>query len=80
LADVLVEAVFTSGKSVRVRARACGSSAFCLACGAISGRVHSRYERRLLDIAAGGREGYLPECPAFLLPSLNRSAFLRSGY
>jgi len=31
-------------------------SAACPGCGAVSGRVHSRYQRRLLDIAAGGRE------------------------
>jgi transposase len=53
---VLVERVFTAGRSVRVRARACGSSAACPGCGAVSRRVHSRYERRLLDTAAGSRE------------------------
>ena len=31
-------------------------SAVCPACGPVSRRVHSRYERRLLDTAAGGRE------------------------
>ena len=41
---------------MRVQARACGSSAACPECGAVSRRVHSRYERRLLDMAAGGRE------------------------
>jgi DNA-directed RNA polymerase subunit N (RpoN/RPB10) len=56
LADVLVEEVFTAGRSVRVQARACGSSAACPGCGTVSGRVHGRYERRLLDTAAGGRE------------------------
>jgi transposase len=52
---VLVERVFTAGRSVRVQARTCGSAA-CPGCGAVSHRVHSRYERRLLDTAAGGRE------------------------
>jgi transposase len=56
LADVLVERVFAAGGSVRVLARACGSSAVCPGCGAVSRRVHSRYQRRLLDTAAGGRE------------------------
>jgi transposase len=56
LADVLVERVFAAGGSVRVQARACGSSAACPGCGALSWRVHSRYQRRLLDMAAGGRE------------------------
>jgi transposase len=31
-------------------------SAVCPGCGAVSRRVHSRYERRLLDTAAGGSE------------------------
>jgi transposase len=53
---VLVERVFTAGRSVRVQARTCGSAAACPQCGAVSHRVHSRYERRLLDTAAGGRE------------------------
>jgi zinc-finger of transposase IS204/IS1001/IS1096/IS1165 len=56
LAGVLVERVFTAGRSVRVRARACGPAAACQQCGALSRRVHSRYERRLLDTAAGGQE------------------------
>ena len=41
---------------MRVQARTCGSSAACPGCGAVSRRVHSRYERRLLDTAAGGQE------------------------
>jgi hypothetical protein len=53
---VLVERVFTVGRSVRVRARTCGPAAACPECGVLSRRVHSRYERRLLDTAAGGQE------------------------
>jgi zinc-finger of transposase IS204/IS1001/IS1096/IS1165 len=53
---MLVERVFTVGRSVRVRARTCGSAVACPECGVLSRRVHSRYERRLLDAAAGGRE------------------------
>jgi transposase len=54
--DVLVEEVFTAGRSVGVRARACGSSAACPGCGTVSRRVDDRYQRRLLDTASGGRE------------------------
>jgi transposase len=56
LADVLVEQVFRAGASVCIRARAAGEGAACPACGVLSGRVHSRYERRLADLAAGGQE------------------------
>jgi len=41
---------------VRVRCRTRGASAACPGCGTVSRRVHSRYERRLLDTASGGRE------------------------
>ena len=41
---------------MRIRARAVGPVAACPACGVASRRVHSRYERRLLDTAAGGQE------------------------
>ena len=47
-----MEQVFTGGMSVRVRGRTCSRSAACPG----FRRVHSRYERRLLDTAAGGRE------------------------
>jgi transposase len=56
LKDVLVERVFLAGRSVRVQARTCGPAAACTGCGAVSRRVHSRYERRLLDTAAGSQE------------------------
>src|SRR5579862_5569071 len=55
-ADVPVEQVFIAGRSVRVRARTCSPAAACPGCGAVSARVHSSYERRLLDTAAGGQE------------------------
>jgi transposase len=41
---------------VRIQVRASSSGAGCPACGTWSGRVHSRYERRLADVAAGGQE------------------------
>jgi transposase len=56
LADVQVEEVSRVGRSVRVVARTRSSSAVCPGCGTESRRVHSRYERRLLDTAAGGGE------------------------
>jgi transposase len=39
-----------------VVAGACADEAACPGCGAVSRRVHSRYERRLADNAAGGQE------------------------
>jgi transposase len=42
--------------SVRIRARTRAREARCPACGVRSSRVHSRYERRLADTAAGGQE------------------------
>jgi len=56
LAGVEVGEISRVGRSVRVTARATGSSAACPGCGTASRRVHSRYERRLLDTACGGRE------------------------
>jgi len=53
---VSVERVFRAGASVRIQARVAGESRTCPACGVPSGRVHSRYERRLADVAAGGQE------------------------
>jgi transposase len=41
---------------VRIQARTTGLAADCPECGAASRRVHSRYERRLADGAAGGQE------------------------
>jgi transposase len=48
--------VSRSGRSVRVVARTTAASARCPDCGTVSRRVHSRYERRLLDTAAYGCE------------------------
>ena len=56
LADVEVEEISPAGGSIRVTARTNASSAACPGCGVVSRRVHSRYERRLLDTAVGGRE------------------------
>jgi transposase len=56
LAGVQLERVSRSGRSVRVAAKATAASARCPDCGTASRRVHSKYERRLLDTAAGGCE------------------------
>ena len=55
LAGLLVEDVDLVGVEVRVVARACATGAGCPACGALSLRVHSGYERQLRDSAVGGR-------------------------
>jgi transposase len=39
-----------------LRARADGLAAACPACGAVSRRVHSRYERRLSDTPVAGQQ------------------------
>jgi transposase len=56
LAGVSVDRVFLAGRVVRIRVRASGLQAVCPACGTVSRRVHSRYERRLSDLAVSGRE------------------------
>ena len=55
LAGVVVEGVVAAGGLLCVLARVRADTAACPACGAVSGRVHSRYARRLADAAAGGR-------------------------
>jgi transposase len=56
LAAVHVEGVeATEDGGVRVRARACADLAVCPRCGLASSRVHSRYQRRLADVAIAGR-------------------------
>lgn len=53
---VEVESISLRGKTIRVTARPTAPSAICPACQTVSRRTHSRYERRLADAAAGGRE------------------------
>ena len=52
---VVIENAAVDGESVFVRARASAERAACPACGMTSGRVHSRYVRRLADTAVAGR-------------------------
>ncbi|MEU4516235.1 ISL3 family transposase [Nonomuraea wenchangensis] len=56
LAGVCVEQVFRSGTTVRIRATTGTMEAACPSCGTPSQQVHSHYERRLSDTAAGGQE------------------------
>jgi len=56
LACLPVDRVFLAGRSVRIRARTVCPEAACPTCGVASRRVHSRYDRRLLDTAVAGQE------------------------
>ncbi|WP_340377138.1 transposase family protein [Streptomyces sp. SS7] len=51
----MIENAVVEGELVVVRARASAERAACSACGTVSGRVHSRYVRRLADTAVAGR-------------------------
>jgi transposase len=55
LAGVIVEGIAVAAGFVCVWARARAGEAACPKCGTASGRVHSRYGRRLADVAIGGR-------------------------
>jgi transposase len=56
LAGVIVEEVAVAAGLLLVMARAGAPEAACPKCGTVSGRVHSRYSRRLADAAIGGRQ------------------------
>jgi transposase len=75
LAGVEVENAEVIGTRLCIWARAGAADAACPGCGARSARVHSRYQRRLADAAAGGRPVVIrlvvrrffcdaPDCPA----------------
>ena len=55
LAGVIVEGVAAAAGLLLVMARARAPGAACPRCGTMSGRIHSRYVRRLADVAIGGR-------------------------
>jgi len=55
LAGTVAEKVELAGARLCIWARARAEQASCPACGRFSGRVHSRYQRRLADAAIGGR-------------------------
>lgn len=48
--------MFLAGRPVRIQASTQTMEAACPACGSASRRVHSRYERRLCDMAVAGQE------------------------
>ncbi|MFE1444408.1 ISL3 family transposase [Streptomyces sp. NPDC058739] len=52
---VVIQSVVADGELVVVRARASAERAACPGCGTASGRVHSRYVRRLADTAVVAR-------------------------
>lgn len=56
LARLRITRVFDAGRSVRIQASTGDPKADCPACGVASRRVHSRYERRVSDIAVSSRE------------------------
>jgi hypothetical protein len=58
LAQVRVERISLKTGRVRVEAATTSSSLPCPGCGVASARVHSRYTRRLVDSAIGGREDW----------------------
>src|SRR5262249_115371 len=75
LAGAVVEDAQVTGAGLCIWARAQADTAACPRCGRPSARVHSRYQRRLTDVAIGGRKGGIrlggrrffcdaPDCPA----------------
>jgi transposase len=55
LAGVVVDQVNAVDGTLQIRARPRGTSAVCPDCATVSAAVHSRYERRLTDMPAGGQ-------------------------
>jgi Transposase/zinc-finger of transposase IS204/IS1001/IS1096/IS1165 len=56
LTGVIIEEVAVAAGLLLVMARARAPEAACPRCGTVSGRVHSRYSRKLADAAIGGRQ------------------------
>ncbi|MFF9573186.1 ISL3 family transposase [Streptomyces sp. NPDC014685] len=56
LSPVVVDEVRADGGGMALTARTVTREAACPDCGAVSGRVHGAYRRRLADLAAAGRE------------------------
>ena len=55
LVGMRVGRVFVSGETLRIEVRARADDAQCPACDGVSNRVHSRYQRKLSDLAVSGR-------------------------
>ncbi|HEY0934571.1 MAG TPA: transposase family protein, partial [Trebonia sp.] len=75
LSGTVVLGARESGGRVVLEVRPAAAEAACPRCGRVSGRVHSRYSRRLRDVPAGGRDVVIvleacrlrcvnPDCPA----------------
>lgn len=84
LAGVIIEEAVVAAGLLFVLARARAGTVACLACGVVSGQVHSRYGRRLADVAVGGRRVVIrltvrrffcasPGCSARRSPSRSRA-------
>ena len=58
-AGLVVDAVSTEAGRMLVAAHSNARCAACPVCGRLSGEVHSRYERHLLDLPALGRSVHL---------------------
>ena len=56
LTQLRIENVCAAGAGVRIAASTLDGPVSCPGCGSLSARVHSRYQRRLLDTAIAGRE------------------------
>ncbi|MGC9539745.1 ISL3 family transposase [Streptomyces sp. UG1] len=56
LSSVVVDEVRADGSGIALMARSATREAACPDCGAVSGRVHGGYRRRLADLATAGRE------------------------
>ncbi|WP_173074622.1 transposase family protein [Phytohabitans rumicis] len=59
LSGLRITNVLARGATVRVHAETSSAAVRCPDCATLSRRVHSRYERRLLDGAVAGRETVL---------------------
>jgi transposase len=55
LSGLDLDHVEDTGEKVQIVARTRTASLACRGCGVVSGRVHDRYQRRLADLACGGR-------------------------
>ena len=55
LAGVVIDEVTADGGVLRIRARPSEATAVCPDCARVSAAVHSRYERQIADMPAGGQ-------------------------
>ena len=52
----VVESAFCDGATTVITVRPTSGTSLCPGCGASSGRIHSRYQRRLTDLPLAGRQ------------------------